>query len=168
MQVTPLVNSSIVSLIQAQARREVMASQTYRSLALWACMQSYEGSEKFLRCYSADELDHRDRWLEFMGGYVNVLPETPGFETIKLEPANLADCFAQALMMEQSQTTAISQIVQAADKANDQAVATFAQWFLKKQIRRVTKLLKITGMIAMASTDIAALMAVDCMIAKRC
>lgn len=122
----------VETLLQNEVTLERTNSAVYRQMADELDNMGWEGSAKFMRKSSDDELTHADKF----GGVLLDRNITPIYDTIrKIDMVNgrLIDYFQKAYEAEQKTTTAIEEIYKTAHDEGEFLVTQFLQWALEEQ-----------------------------------
>jgi ferritin len=122
----------VETLLQQQLTLERTNSAVYRSMADALDNEGWDGSAKFMRKSSGEELEHADKIASLLVDR-NI---TPIYDTIsKIEPVNgqLPDYFRNAYAAEQKTTLAITTLYKQAWDEGEFLVAEYLHWFLAEQ-----------------------------------
>lgn len=138
-----ILSDTIVQLINDQIAREQYASLCYKAAANWADLAGFDGAARFLHKASAEEIQHRDRFM----AYLTDLDATPIVPVAVQAPAwsySFPGLFTAALELERDVTRTISALYLEANKSGDFLTAQFLLWFIAEQQSSLAELLVIT------------------------
>lgn len=127
-----MIDDKVAKLILEHTPREGGASFMYSAMALWANRQGLFQFEAWLRKNSREELDHRDKLLDYLNDFnqpVCICMVNEREVSWKDITTLLGDILkAETLVYEK-----IAAIVQVAANANDWLSFQFLQWFIDEQ-----------------------------------
>lgn len=126
------LDPSILGLLNRQLTLERTANATYLALAAWCDANGYTGSSARFAADADEEYSHAKRVVAYLQDRA-----TPTLTALAAPPAELAglpQCYAAALNLERSVSTALQQLIDAARSAADEATAQFASSLLAGQV----------------------------------
>ncbi|MFZ1362345.1 MAG: ferritin [Candidatus Nanopelagicales bacterium] len=126
------INTDIAQKLNEQVTSEANASNIYLQMSLWCEDRGLEGSAKFFRQHVAEELDHRDRIVNYMieSGIPVTLSDLPA---PKNDYNNLVEVVDAAYKHEVLVTEEIHTLASMALDVRDFNTFNMLQWFIAEQ-----------------------------------
>lgn len=149
-----ILDKSIVSLVNMQIVREQEASHAYKASALWCNAAGFQGSEAYFTRASAEELSHRDTWMQYLVG-MGAQPVVPAVDAITAKFGGLRAVFSDMLQREQNIAKAISELYAAAMAMSDYLTAEMLHWFLAEQRNSLIEVMDILRWFDAFGVDLA-------------
>ena len=132
------ISPKIKKALNDQVVLESAASNSYLAMASWCEVTGYEGAASYFYAQSDEEKTHMLKIVH----YLNDIGATAIIPAVKA-PVNsfrsLEALIMAALKSEQSVTSAIHKMVEAAQKENDYRTSVFLEWFVNEQVQEETK-----------------------------
>lgn len=126
------ISAEIAQKLNEQVTSEANASQAYLQMSLWCEDRGLEGSAKFFRQHVAEELDHRERIMDYMieSGVKVTIGELPA---PKNDFSNLVEVVNAAYAHEVLVTKEIHTLASMALDVRDFNTFNMLQWFIAEQ-----------------------------------
>lgn len=161
-----MINKEIEELLNKQIQNEQYAAQLYMSMSAWFYGKDLDGIANYFRVQAKEELMHGDKFFDYLnniGGQIKMsaIQEPPhDFD-------NACDIFSKALEHEKLVSQSIFKILEAAQRVNDYATATFLQWFVNEQVEEEANASQLVSKINMVIDNPSALYLFDQELSKR-
>lgn len=156
----PILADEMVKLLQAEIGREFYAHSFYTQAGILCEQAAYFGAAKFMRAAAADELKHRDGFVQYLVDFD--LPATmPPVDAPPTAWKSLPALFEAAITLELDVTVAINDLQTQAHKRLDWLTAQFLDPYVEEQRKSVAELLNVRRLLRQFGADPAALLQVD-------
>lgn len=147
-----MLKDNIVKLLNEQITHEAHASQLYLQMSLWCEDRGMNGAAAFFRKHVREELDHRDRIVDYM-----IESDAP----VKLEPIpapphewdNLVEVLEAAYTHEREVTAQIHTLAELAMDERDFNTFNMLQWFIAEQREEIVLFRGIVEHMEMVDFD---------------
>ena len=149
-----ILSEQIVQLINDQIAREQYASLCYKAAANWADLAGFDGAAKFLHKASAEEVEHRDKFMTYLAD-LDATPIVPASVPAPAWAYSFPGLFTAALELERDVTRAISALYLQSNQSGDFLTAQFLLWFIDEQQKSLAELLVITRWFVAFPGDLA-------------
>jgi len=126
------MNPLVEALLQQQVTLERTNSAVYRSMADELENMGWDGSAKFMRKSSDEEVEHADKIASLLVDR-NITPIYDTIRKIELVGGRLVDYFQNAYEAEVKTTGAVRSLYKQAWDENEFMVAEYLHWFLDEQ-----------------------------------
>lgn len=149
-----LINKEITGMLAAQAVAENGAAAQYRAFGLWARNAGFFGCEKWLNAAGAEEITHRDRFLDYLNDMAGENTTVEGALDRSCKCDSLEDIFDAVLALEIAVSAKIHAIYAAALKANDYFTVEFLHFFLEEQLHAVRECQDIVNRLSVSGANL--------------
>lgn len=139
-----MLSPNVEKALNDQICHELYSSYVYLSMAAYCHEQNYSGFASWLQTQSAEEYGHAMK----LYGYIHQRGGKVTLQTIEAPKAEWSDLKAlmnEAYEHEKKMTSYIDELVNKATQANDQATASFLQWYVDEQVEEEASTRKIVA-----------------------
>lgn len=153
-----MANKKVVKLLNEQIALEAESSQVYLAMAVWAEVNGWHGTAKFMYVQAEEERGHMFKIVKYLIE-LGETPVVPATHEPKASYKDIEDVFEAALKHELAVTSSIHRIMTEARENNDYAVTAFIQWFVSEQVeeesnvRTVLDIIKKAGKVSLYLAD---------------
>jgi ferritin len=144
------VKATIEDAFNDQLRNEYQASYLYLSMSAWFEAQDYPGFAQWMQMQSQEEKEHAMRFYDHLVDR-DARVQIPGIEETPSAWDSALDVFESAYEHEQTVTSQINRIYDAADEDGDRPLQNMLDWFVDEQVeeestfKRILELFELTG-----------------------
>lgn len=150
---TPSQNQSrYVTLLHAQVRNELTASQQYLAIAVWFDNHDLPQLARHFYRQSVEERNHAMMMVQWMLDR-DITVTIPSVPDVKNDFVDVTEPIALALSQEQNVTDQIRTLFATAREENDALGEQFMLWFLKEQVEEVASMSTLLTIAQRAGHD---------------
>ncbi len=144
-----MVSKNVVKLLNEQVALESESSNIYLAMAVWAEVNGWRGTAKFMYKQAEEERGHMQKLISFLmdiGEPVSIAGMKDPVNSFK----DIAEVFAVSLKHELKLTASIHNIMTEARRTNDYAATSFLKFFVDEQVEEESNMEKVIDLIKKA------------------
>jgi ferritin len=128
-----MITQKMTERLNRQLQKEFYSAYLYLGMSVWCSENGFRGAANWFNIQYAEEQTHAMKIYQYLldqRGHI----ELQEIKAVKTEYTSLLACFEKSLKHEQTVTTSINELCDAATKEKDHASYNFLQWFVAEQV----------------------------------
>lgn len=160
------LNDKMIKMLNDQMNLEYNSAWLYRSLAVWAADNNFDGSHKWLKIQAAEEVSHAEKFYNYLLEK-GEKPEFKDLEGSSKDYSKLVDIFKAALEHEYLITSEIKKLFKEARDEEDYETEKFLDWFIHEQVEEEANFTEIVEKLELCGDNVGALFMYDNVLGHR-